>query len=968
MSPCRGKEEVTASSRRPAWEPPSCRTVAPRGGCHLVACGGPWGSGAMAGPARRYLQGCGASHAGPFSAVAELLDNASDPSVAAKLLCIDVVKLKGHLCLTFTDNGAGLTPHKLHHMLSFGFTEKAEKRDHPTSGLNGNGFQSGSMRLGKDAVVFTKNGGALSVGLFSQTYLERVHAEAVIVPLVPFNQQNKKIIVTEDSLLSLKAILEHTLFSTREELLAQFDDIPGKKGTRVLIWNIHRNKDGKPELDFDTDEHDIRLADFLADSAQIPRRKGLRCQERVPELPVPEMEYSLRAYCSILYLKPCVQIILRQKKVNAQLITKSLANTEYDLYKPRSSSERVKITFGFSCKNKNHYGIMMYHKNRLIRSYEKVGCQKKGEGVGVIGVIECNFLKPTHNKQDFEESKEYRQMISVLGQKLNNYWKAKIQQMNLGNTDAAHIIVDRPDQIWVQCEECLKWRKLPDRTDLTSFPEKWFCHLHPLHKYRSCLVPEELEQSDGNSPSYRQKCRKREQSGEKKRRSSLSEESVEQQVSPPASVSLPAKASSFTCTGKVEPEEKDVHGTDAFSLPCKKMTAVQGEDGPREQDNYLTAGKPKLTKKEEIPEKSENIVVVSPPDLTSPSPHSSSLQKSFVLPYQERENLLCRKQEDVNVGGSLHACVLEEQLGTSFTISVSRWERFCLAALPSSSAEDKKTTGVIQGGQKEKMPKLKARRWPADMSVCVNACRSTKDVDNKPFVPVVTVLNAATSGGAPIQLYPFGWKQRLHRSKVEEAPHLSDGDRGGKDLQVLSTQEQEGITEQADVRRAVENLSVELKNISAGRDLLHCKVEETEREKCCLNTELMKSQQELAMLRPQKVEGLYWSKKYMGYCQAELQELKAKLAKSMEEKAELMERLKDTEMHLEVLREAQVSRRGPEKDDVKSVMEKLKNLRVNVGWLLSLIFPHLELRDTDLESDRLDEILKTVLEANRMQE
>lgn len=45
------------------------------------------------------------------------LDSASDPGVTAKLLCIDVVKLKGHLCLTFTDNGAGMTPRKLHHVL-----------------------------------------------------------------------------------------------------------------------------------------------------------------------------------------------------------------------------------------------------------------------------------------------------------------------------------------------------------------------------------------------------------------------------------------------------------------------------------------------------------------------------------------------------------------------------------------------------------------------------------------------------------------------------------------------------------------------------------------------------------------------------------------------------------------------------------------------------------------------------------
>ena len=39
--------------------------------------------------------------------------------------------------------------------------------------------------------------------------------------------------------------------------------------------------------------------------------------------------------------------------------------------------DRVKVTFGFNRKNKDHYGIMMYHKNRLIKSYEKVGYQIK---------------------------------------------------------------------------------------------------------------------------------------------------------------------------------------------------------------------------------------------------------------------------------------------------------------------------------------------------------------------------------------------------------------------------------------------------------------------------------------------------------------------------------------------------------------------------------------------------------------
>lgn len=39
--------------------------------------------------------------------------------------------------------------------------------------------------------------------------------------------------------------------------------------------------------------------------------------------------------------------------------------------------EKVKVTFGFNPKRKEHFGIMMYHKNRLIKPYEKVGCQLK---------------------------------------------------------------------------------------------------------------------------------------------------------------------------------------------------------------------------------------------------------------------------------------------------------------------------------------------------------------------------------------------------------------------------------------------------------------------------------------------------------------------------------------------------------------------------------------------------------------
>ena len=36
----------------------------------------------------------------------------------------------------------------------------------------------------------------------------------------------------------------------------------------------------------------------------------------------------------------------------------------------------VKIIFGFT-KSTMDYGVMLYYRNRLIKAYEKVGCQKQ---------------------------------------------------------------------------------------------------------------------------------------------------------------------------------------------------------------------------------------------------------------------------------------------------------------------------------------------------------------------------------------------------------------------------------------------------------------------------------------------------------------------------------------------------------------------------------------------------------------
>lgn len=41
-----------------------------------------------------------------------------------------------------------------------------------------------------------------------------------------------------------------------------------------------------------------------------------------------------------------------------------------------------------------------------------------------------------------------------------------------------------PDQVWVQCDSCLKWRRLPDGFDCSRLPEKWFCNMNHDPQFR----------------------------------------------------------------------------------------------------------------------------------------------------------------------------------------------------------------------------------------------------------------------------------------------------------------------------------------------------------------------------------------------------------------------------------------------------------------------------------------------------
>ncbi|XP_041492887.1 MORC family CW-type zinc finger protein 4-like [Microtus oregoni] len=805
----------------------------------------------------RYLQSNSSSHTRPFSATAELLDNAVDPDVSARTVFIDVEEVKNKPCLTFTDDGCGMTPHKLHRMLSFGFTDKVIKKSQCPIGVFGNGFKSGSMRLGKDTLVFTKNGVTLTVGLLSQTYLECIQAQAVIVPIVPFSQQSKKMVVTEDSLPSLEAILNYSIFNSEKDLLSQFDAIPGKKGTRVFIWNVRRNKDGKSELDFDTDQYDILVSDFDAEEKEIggvpsktPETEySLRVSENSPSAVRSTISYNVK----ISYNRIEAQVCRDDTLLGYLFTVYAKAVREYSYFHlGMSQNKQVKITFGFSCKYHNQFGVMMYHNNRLIKAFEKVGCQLKptcGEGVGVIGVIECNFLKPAYNKQDFEYTKEYRSTINALAQKLNAYWKEKTSQENFENLPASRPI---PDQTWVQCDECLKWRKLPGKVDPSTLPARWFCYYNPHPKYSKYKLI-------------------------------LSEEPVE-------------KRRRFQ--NDMTPSPIDYSMSSPYRRGEATIADLGGEDSLEKSSSERS----------------------TPP---------------YLLPEYPEANK--------STGHNREAPAL------------------CLGS------QDQDQESLLPEELEDQMPRLVAEES--------NQSSENREVNKGPFVAVVRIAKGLADSGAPIQLMPFNREEFVGRRKAAAepwnlnpyspvAPATATAGKG-KGYQESGSRNMPKIKNQRELEE-LKRTTEKLERVLAERNLFQQKVEELEQEKNHWHSEFKRAQHELVTYSTQETEGLYWSKKHMGYRQAEFQILKAELERTKEEKQELKEKLKETETHLEVLQKAQVSYRNIEGDDLERALAKLTRLRIHVSYLLTSVLPHLELREIGYDSEQVDGILYTVLEANRI--
>ncbi|KAF8101138.1 hypothetical protein N665_0210s0073 [Sinapis alba] len=399
----------------------------------------------------KFLHSNATSHKWAFGAIAELIDNAVDEiqngATFVKIDKIDIAK-DNSPALVFQDDGAGMDPDGIRKCMSLGYSSK---KSNTTIGQYGNGFKTSTMRLGADAIVFTRStrGGksTQSIGLLSYTFLRRTGQDDVIVPMIDIDTSSdlpQPIIygTPEDWSTNLDILLKWSPFSTEDELLKQFEDI-GTHGTKVMIYNLWLNDEGIYELSFDEEDEDIRLRDENA----LDRKRVVSVILELRSHISYRFRHSLKAYISMLYLKKLknFKIILRGIPVEQFNIADELRYPETIIYKPQAAAveyaaTEIKVGFVKEAPKLPVCGFNVYHKNRLIMPFWKVtlGGSTRGNGNGVVGVLEADFIEPAHDKQDFERSSLFQRLEARLKRIVLDYWKSRSEAVGYHPYFSAH--------------------------------------------------------------------------------------------------------------------------------------------------------------------------------------------------------------------------------------------------------------------------------------------------------------------------------------------------------------------------------------------------------------------------------------------------------------------------------------------------------------------------------------------------
>ncbi|XP_071711197.1 uncharacterized protein [Rutidosis leptorrhynchoides] len=431
-----------------------------------------------------YLKTLGQTHSDwIFGAVAELVDNSRDAKAKLLDICIDMIysKVDGKEIpmLAVADDGNGMGHEEIFRMVSFG-RKQSDTNDPNCIGRYGVGFKTGTMRLGRDALVFTQTTTSRSIAFLSQTLNEDKD----------FMELDTNIQTEASAKYNLKAIMENSPFN--EYLIGEKAGVFKRNGTgtQIYIWN----------LDEWGSQYSLEWVNGLKGGSSFhqgdilirSRRPRSRLGQMTRQVP---LDYSLRSYLEVIFLDPRMKIYVQGSLVKSRPLARFLHKTSIE--NGSVSGKPVQLILGHSQMDleQGNCGIFLYWHGRLIEAYKRVGSMiHNGEkSHGIVGVIDVTNVMDDdsgrvwvhNNKQGFVDCEPYALLEDWLSEKADAYLDKTIDKVYLEKGCLRH----KPDHEWVQCDKCRKWRMLNPDFDSKTLPQEWFCYMKPVNG--KCEMPEQ---------------------------------------------------------------------------------------------------------------------------------------------------------------------------------------------------------------------------------------------------------------------------------------------------------------------------------------------------------------------------------------------------------------------------------------------------------------------------------------------
>lgn len=443
-----------------------------------------------------FLKTLGHTHSGwSFGAIAEFVDNSRDAKATKLEISIDMIFSRAvdreipMLCII--DDGCGMNHQQMLQMVSFGH-KQPDVDDPDRIGRFGIGFKTGAMKLGKDALVLTQTTNSRSIAFLSQTLNEG--KDNLEIPIVSYYRygQFMELDKQNETLFkhNLKAIKEFSPFD--KYFIGQKVGLFSKDGTgtHIYIWNL---EEWGPNYSLQwesgiTGGSSFHQGDILIRSRRVRARPGQMTQ-MVP------LDYSLRSYLEVIFLDPRIKIYVQGSQVKSRPLARCLNKTVVE--NGTIMGKAVQLTLGCSQLEweEANCGIFLYWHGRLIEAYKRVGSMMHNgdKGHGVIGVIDVTNLMAEdsghvwvhNNKQGFQDCEAYAELEKWLGERSDKYLDEHIDKVELKAGNGVY----KPDNEWVQCDKCRKWRMFSHGFNSKNLPLQWFCYMKPFNG--KCEIPEQ---------------------------------------------------------------------------------------------------------------------------------------------------------------------------------------------------------------------------------------------------------------------------------------------------------------------------------------------------------------------------------------------------------------------------------------------------------------------------------------------